>query len=174
MTSGTVRNETSARVSVPSIVVPSGEGGKQVWRTDLLATEPYWLGGLYCGRANDRMVHGPEPEVPRRAVCALPLSRGAGPPGPRPHGRADVRPSYELADSRQGKFQQEVMLDVGHYLHEVITVVCTADGRTTRPHSPPRSSRSGGATRRCWCSRPRLGPGGRARRSSMSGSSRGR
>ncbi len=40
MTSGTIRNETSARVSVPSIVVPAGD--KQVWRTDLLATEPYW------------------------------------------------------------------------------------------------------------------------------------
>lgn len=48
--SSSIRNATSARVSVPSYLTPSpdetdpGPQGKQVWRTDLLATEPYWAG----------------------------------------------------------------------------------------------------------------------------------
>lgn len=48
LSSNSIRNETSARVSVPSYVVPApnstGPDGKQVWRADLLATEPYWEG----------------------------------------------------------------------------------------------------------------------------------
>jgi protein phosphatase methylesterase 1 len=48
--SNSIRDITSARVSVPSYVVPAPDGtepgpqAKQVWRTDLLATEPYWEG----------------------------------------------------------------------------------------------------------------------------------
>jgi hypothetical protein len=48
--SNSIRNATSARVSVPSYLTPApdetdpGPQGKQVWRTDLLATEPYWAG----------------------------------------------------------------------------------------------------------------------------------
>ena len=48
LSSGSIRNTTSARVSVPSYLVPDPRGAegstKQVWRTDLLATEPYWAG----------------------------------------------------------------------------------------------------------------------------------
>ena len=48
LTSGSIRNTTSARVSVPSYIkpAPGGDGpdAKQVWRTDLLSTEPFWAG----------------------------------------------------------------------------------------------------------------------------------
>lgn len=54
VTSNSIRNVESARVSVPHIIVPAPSssssdpsarpGGKQVWRTDLLGTEPYWEG----------------------------------------------------------------------------------------------------------------------------------
>lgn len=52
--SHSIRNPESARVSVPSYLVPSpsardpGQNSKQIWRTDLLATEPYWEGQSSC------------------------------------------------------------------------------------------------------------------------------
>lgn len=48
ISSGAVRNLESARVSVPSLLVPQpgrAEGSQDVvWRTDLVATAPYWEG----------------------------------------------------------------------------------------------------------------------------------
>lgn len=51
LTSNSIRNVESARVSVPSFLSPDPASNptgsaedKQVWRTDLLATEPYWAG----------------------------------------------------------------------------------------------------------------------------------
>lgn len=48
ITSGAVRNLASARVSVPSLLVPQpdrADGSQEVvWRTDLVATAPYWEG----------------------------------------------------------------------------------------------------------------------------------
>lgn len=52
ISSGAVRNVESARVSVPSLLVPQpdrAEGSQDVvWRPDLVATAPYWEGR--CGR----------------------------------------------------------------------------------------------------------------------------
>jgi hypothetical protein len=45
--SHSIRNVESARVSVPSYIRPleeSGSGSKHIWRTNLLATEPFWAG----------------------------------------------------------------------------------------------------------------------------------
>lgn len=54
ITSGAVRNLASARVSVPSLLVPQPdrpEGSQEiVWRTDLVATAPYWEGERVCPR----------------------------------------------------------------------------------------------------------------------------
>jgi protein phosphatase methylesterase 1 len=45
VSSHSIRNAESARVSVPSYIVPeSSHSTRQVWRTDLLATEPFWAG----------------------------------------------------------------------------------------------------------------------------------
>lgn len=48
LTSGAVRNKESARVSVPSLVVPKpgrADGSLDViWRTDLMATSSFWEG----------------------------------------------------------------------------------------------------------------------------------
>ncbi|WOO76535.1 Protein phosphatase methylesterase 1 [Vanrija pseudolonga] len=101
LNSGSIRNATSARVSVPSYVVSEAPGAgvdsKQVWRTDLLSTEPFWE-GWYTG-LSERFV---------TARCA----------------RLLVLAGQERLDrdlmvgQMQGKFQLEVMQDVGHYLHE--------------------------------------------------------
>lgn len=50
LASHSIRNPESARVSVPSYLIPSpsvpdpSARSKQIWRTDLLGTEPYWEG----------------------------------------------------------------------------------------------------------------------------------
>ncbi|GMK55005.1 hypothetical protein CspeluHIS016_0200610 [Cutaneotrichosporon spelunceum] len=95
VTSGTIRNETSARVSVPSLVVPSGNA--VVWRTDLLATEPYWE-DWYTGLSQKFLA----------VKCARFLCLA----------RQDRLDRDLMVGQMQGKFQQEVMQDVGHYLHE--------------------------------------------------------
>lgn len=50
LTSNSIRNLESARVSVPSFLTPSsdlpGSSERQAWRTDLLATAPYWARAL--------------------------------------------------------------------------------------------------------------------------------
>ena len=50
-----IRNITSARVSVPSLVIPTpeprGRGVRAfVWRTPLRTTGPYWEGAFLCLR----------------------------------------------------------------------------------------------------------------------------
>ncbi|KAL1413723.1 Protein phosphatase methylesterase 1 [Vanrija albida] len=100
LNSGSIRNATSARVSVPSYVVPAASGGpddKQVWRTNLLSTEPFWE-GWYTG-LSQRFVS---------ARCARLLVLAG-----------QERLDRELmVGQMQGKFQLEVMQDVGHSLHE--------------------------------------------------------
>lgn len=98
--SGSIRNATSARVSVPSYVVPTDpqdKSGKQVWRTDLLATEPYWL-GWYQGLSKRFL----------STRCARMLVLAG-------QERLD---NDLMVGQMQGKFQLEVMTDVGHFLHE--------------------------------------------------------
>ncbi|CAK9784011.1 hypothetical protein CC85DRAFT_268296 [Cutaneotrichosporon oleaginosum] len=97
VSSGTIRNETSARVSVPSYILPSGSGDKQVWRTDLLATEPFWE-QWYTGLSQKFLA----------VRCARFLCLAG----------QDRLDRDLMVGQMQGKFQQEVMQDVGHYLHE--------------------------------------------------------
>ncbi|KAK8853103.1 hypothetical protein IAR55_003804 [Kwoniella newhampshirensis] len=102
LSSNSIRDPESARVSVPSIIVPdpgpsAGPGGQQVWRTDLLATEPYWL-EWYEGLSSRFLT----------AKCARLLVLAG-----------QERLDRELmVGQMQGKFQLEVMPNVGHYLHE--------------------------------------------------------
>ncbi|KIX07511.1 uncharacterized protein Z518_02164 [Rhinocladiella mackenziei CBS 650.93] len=42
--SRTIRNNTSAKVSVPSLLIESKSKDKWLWRTDLAATKPFWKG----------------------------------------------------------------------------------------------------------------------------------
>jgi protein phosphatase methylesterase 1 len=49
LTSRTIRNKESARVSVPGLLVmedtgAAGGGGKYIWRTDRARTQPFWEG----------------------------------------------------------------------------------------------------------------------------------
>ncbi|OCF40785.1 protein phosphatase methylesterase 1 [Kwoniella heveanensis CBS 569] len=112
LSSHTIRDTDAARVSVPSLLVPApdpgpssaldsqhhlGPKGKQVWRTDLLATEPYWE-DWYRGLSSRFLA----------AKCARLLVLAG-----------QERLDKELmVGQMQGKFQLEVMQDTGHYLHE--------------------------------------------------------
>ncbi|BEI95125.1 hypothetical protein CcaverHIS631_0100740 [Cutaneotrichosporon cavernicola] len=80
---------------VPSIVVP--DGNKVVWRTDLMATEPYWE-QWYAGLSQKFLA----------VKCARFLCLAG----------QDRLDRDLMVGQMQGKFQQEVMQDVGHYLHE--------------------------------------------------------
>ncbi|KAL7418315.1 Protein phosphatase methylesterase 1 [Cryptotrichosporon argae] len=97
--SNSVRNATSARLSVPSILSATGSGpdGPQVWRTDLLATEPYW----------EEWYRGLSARFLASRCARLLVLAG------------QERLDKELmVGQMQGKFQLEVMQNVGHYLHE--------------------------------------------------------
>ncbi|WVQ81692.1 protein phosphatase methylesterase 1 [Cryptococcus sp. DSM 104549] len=134
VSSNSIRNPESARVSVPHIIVPApgedpGPGGKQVWRTDLLATEPYWE-AWYKG-LSQRFLN---------AKCARLLVLAG-----------QERLDKELmVGQMQGKFQLEVMTDTGHYLHEdapgaLATTIITFWRRNTRVLVlPPKIGAFGG------------------------------
>ncbi|KAJ9104717.1 hypothetical protein QFC20_004489 [Naganishia adeliensis] len=101
ISSGAVRNVESARVSVPSLLVPQpdrAEGSQDVvWRTDLVATAPYW---------EEWYLHLSSSFLAARAAKLLVLA-------------GQERLDRELmVGQMQGKFQLEVLPDVGHYLHE--------------------------------------------------------
>ncbi|WVW86010.1 hypothetical protein I302_108048 [Kwoniella bestiolae CBS 10118] len=102
LSSNTLRDTEAARVSVPSFLIPdpsntSSGGEKQIWRTDLLATEPYWE-EWYRGLSQRFL----------QAKCARLLVLAG-----------QERLDKELmVGQMQGKFQLEVMPDTGHYLHE--------------------------------------------------------
>lgn len=86
--SRTINNLASARISVPPLIRPAdrhaagppggeSEEGPYVWRVALEETEPYWrgascfslsallFGAWLMSEGATRLVHGPEPEVPR-------------------------------------------------------------------------------------------------------------
>ena len=98
---GTVKDLESARVSMPHQVVGKIDDAtgttKYVWRTDLLATKPYWEGwfkGLTQCFLNVR--------VPKQLLLA-----------------ASDRMDKELTIAQmQGKFKLVVLDQVGHVIHE--------------------------------------------------------
>ncbi|KAI5450636.1 Protein phosphatase methylesterase 1 [Naganishia albida] len=101
ISSGAVRNLESARVSVPALLVPlpnrKEESHEVVWRTDLVATAPYW---------EEWYLHLSSSFLSARAAKLLVLA-------------GQERLDRELmVGQMQGKFQLEVLPDVGHYLHE--------------------------------------------------------
>ncbi|KAJ9099158.1 hypothetical protein QFC21_004038 [Naganishia friedmannii] len=101
ISSGAVRNLESAKISVPSLLVPlpnRAEGAQDViWRTDLMATAPYWE-EWYKNLSSEFLA--------ARAAKLLVLA-------------GQERLDRELmVGQMQGKFQLEVLPDVGHYLHE--------------------------------------------------------
>ncbi|ODN81499.1 hypothetical protein L202_01921 [Cryptococcus amylolentus CBS 6039] len=105
--SNSIRNPTSARLSVPSILTPSfpsqsqsqsqSPNSPQTWRTPLQQTAPFWL-SWYTSLSS--------------RFLALPSARLLVLAG-------QERLDKELmVGQMQGKFQLEVMEGVGHYLHE--------------------------------------------------------
>ncbi|KAG9124156.1 Protein with carboxyl methyl esterase activity [Ceratobasidium sp. 392] len=95
----TIRNSTSARVSVPSLVVPAEEGETPAfkWRTPLRNTSPYWT-SWFAGLS--------ESFLAARAARLLVL---AG---------TDRLDKTLMIGQMQGKFQMVVVPDAGHMLHE--------------------------------------------------------
>ncbi|KAI9635323.1 putative structural constituent of ribosome [Dioszegia hungarica] len=104
ITSNAIRNPTSARISVPSYLTPSPSSGtdtdvgeRQTWRADLMPTEPFWQ-EWWSGLSQKFL----------QAKCARLLVLAG-------QERLD---KDLMVGQMQGKFQLDVMQDVGHYLHE--------------------------------------------------------
>ncbi|QRW11676.1 alpha/beta hydrolase family protein [Ceratobasidium sp. AG-Ba] len=95
----TIRNPTSARISVPSLVVPAkpGESPAWKWRTPLKDTSPYWT-SWFKGLSDSFLA--------ARTARLLVL---AG---------TDRLDKTLMIGQMQGKFQMVVVPDVGHMLHE--------------------------------------------------------
>ncbi|KAG9031782.1 Protein with carboxyl methyl esterase activity [Tulasnella sp. JGI-2019a] len=96
----TIRNRTSARISVPSLFKPSPNVTSEfgyIWQTPLELTEPYWT-GWFTGLS--------ESFLAARTARLLIL---AG---------TDRLDKPLMIGQMQGKFQLEVVPNVGHMLHE--------------------------------------------------------
>lgn len=94
-----IRNLDSARVSVPSIIVPnpSSKGPAYLWRAPLRATAPYWT-SWFTGLSSKF--------ISVRAARLLVL---AG---------AERLDKQLMIGQMQGKFQLVVLAGVGHMVHE--------------------------------------------------------
>ncbi|KAH9847834.1 protein phosphatase methylesterase [Lenzites betulinus] len=98
----TIRNPASARVSIPSIIVPAPEGSPPslppyLWRTSLRATAPYWT-SWFTGLSSKFLA--------ARTARLLVLA-------------GTERLDKELMIGQmQGKFQLVVIPGVGHMVHE--------------------------------------------------------
>ncbi|TIB79853.1 protein phosphatase methylesterase [Wallemia mellicola] len=90
-----IHNPESARLSVPSMVVE--KDGKWYWRTDLLKTEPYWS-DWFKGLSN-KFISAP--------TAKLLILAGA-----------DKLDTPLMIAQMQGKFQLNVIQNVGHCLQE--------------------------------------------------------
>lgn len=101
--SRTIRNTTSARVSVPSLLqlLDNGKdkdhGSKYVWRTDLAATKPFWE-NWFVGLSSKFLTS--------RGAKLLLL---AG---------TDRLDKELMIGQMQGKYQLQVFPEAGHFLHE--------------------------------------------------------
>ena len=97
--SRTIRNSTSARISVPSLLChdPSNVSRQWTWRTDLAATQPYWQ-GWFAG-------------LSRKFLDAkggkLLLLAGT-----------DRLDKELMIGQMQGKYQLQVLPEAGHFVHE--------------------------------------------------------
>ncbi|EJF59180.1 protein phosphatase methylesterase [Dichomitus squalens LYAD-421 SS1] len=102
VTTHTIRNPTSARVSVPGIIVPAPDGSPAsapayVWRTPLRSTAPYWT-SWFTGLSSKFLAS--------RTARLLILA-------------GTERLDKELMIGQmQGKFQLVVIPNVGHMVHE--------------------------------------------------------
>lgn len=114
--SRTIRNTTSARVSVPPLLIESPDSKIWTWRTDLAATKPFW---------EDWFVGLSKKFLESRGGKLLLL---AG---------TDRLDRELMIGQMQGKYQLQVFPEAGHFLHEdqparTATVVCDFYRRNDR------------------------------------------
>ena len=101
--SRTIRNTTSARISVPSLLyldtlLASSNATKQwTWRTDLAATQPYWQ-GWFTGLSKKFL------DAKGGKLLLL-----AG---------TDRLDKELMIGQMQGKYQLQVFPEAGHFIHE--------------------------------------------------------
>lgn len=111
--SHSIRNLESARRSVPSLLYLADETSKLPWRwrTDLMATEPFWQ-GWFKGLSSSFLS--------LRAARMLILAQ------------SDNLDRELMIGSMQGKFQLVVSPHAGHYVQEVRILSATDAGYATR------------------------------------------
>lgn len=94
--SNTIKDVTSARISVPTLL-SKGEKGNYVWKTDLMSSQKYWK-EWFTGLTNCFL----SVKIPKILLLA-----------------ASDRMDKELTIAHmQGKFKLMVINDVGHIVHE--------------------------------------------------------
>lgn len=97
--SRTIRNPTSARISVPALLQETHDGSPKPWgwRTDLGATQPFWE-GWFIGLSGKFL------SAPGGKLLIL-----AG---------TDRLDKELMIGQMQGKYQLIVMPEAGHFVHE--------------------------------------------------------
>ena len=97
VSSKTISNRASARVSVPTLLKKDKETGEIVWITDLMTTRPYWKEWFTGLTANFLSV-----KIPKVLLLA-----------------GSERMDTELTFAQmQGKFKLDLVRNVGHVVHE--------------------------------------------------------
>ena len=125
ITANQIRNINSARVSVPSLVIPTPEPRARgvrafVWRTPLRTTGPYWEGVLlsfYSYMTLTAMYHEGWFRGLSAAFLAARTARLLVLAG------TDRLDRELMIGQMQGKFQMVVVPNTGHMLHEVSHVI---------------------------------------------------
>ncbi|EPY53802.1 carboxyl methyl esterase [Schizosaccharomyces cryophilus OY26] len=93
----TIRQRTSACITVPSLLIPSEDRSCYTWRTDLNATSPFWS-GWFTG-LDDKFL---------KAACGKMLIVAG----------ADRLDKSLIIGQMQGKYQLEISPASGHFVHE--------------------------------------------------------
>ena len=119
VTTNTIQNVQSARISIPGIVyLQEGANPPYQWRTPLRSTAPYWLSGFFTfvirvpqGTYTDNFTgwfQGLSGAFLSARTARLLVLAGT-----------DRLDKELMIGQMQGKFQMEVVPAVGHMLHEV-------------------------------------------------------
>lgn len=113
--SRTVRNPTSARTSVPPLLIETGERSRPwKWRTDLAATEPFWsdwfvgLSKKFLEAKGGKMLILAGTD---RLDTELTIGQMQGKP-------SAPLPKETRADRVTGKYSLHIFPEAGHFLHE--------------------------------------------------------
>jgi len=115
--SRTIRNTTSARVSVPPLLVESENHQQWLWRTDLAATKPFWE-GWFLGLSKKFLESRGGKLLLLAGTDRLDKELTIGQMQGESPNWFFISLQFRLALTCPGKYQLQVFPEAGHFVHE--------------------------------------------------------